>query len=117
MYSYEFYEIFRNGYLIEHLRTTHPEIFVWYWGWGWMSWDLNVTYHDAEISVIWLVKGGAIKLLILIRYLGKNIEVQRNVNANTALVALFAICFRCFFFNVKKDDNAVKLRQYLEIFL
>ena len=30
--------------------------------------DYNNNHHGAEISVIWLVKRSAIKLLILIRY-------------------------------------------------
>ena len=51
------------------------------------------------------------------RYQGKtNFEVYRNFNANTALVALFEIRFESLFFDVKKEDNAEKFRQYLEIF-
>ena len=61
------------------------------------------NHHGVEISVIWLVQTGAIKLLILIRYYGKtNFEVQRRFNTNTTLVALFKIRFRSLFFDVEK---------------
>ena len=63
----------------------------------------SANHHGAEISVIWLVERSAIKLLILMCYLGKtNFEVQRNFNANTTLVRLSEIHFRSLFFDVKK---------------
>ena len=58
---------------------------------------------QSEISVIWLIKRSAIKLLILLRYYGKtNFEVQRNFNAKTTLIALFEIRFSSLLFDVEK---------------
>ena len=65
--------------------------------------NFSVNHDDAEISVIWLVKGSTIKLLVLISYYVKtNFEVHRNFSANTLFVALFETCFRSLFFDLKK---------------
>ena len=51
-------------------------------------------HHGAEISVIWLVKRIAIKLLILIRYQGEtNFEVQRYLNVTLVIDSTFRDSF------------------------
>ena len=72
--------------------------------------NIPINHHNTEISVVWLVERSAIKLLILKGYYGKtNVEVQRNFNASTILVALFEIYFRSLFFDVEKRRQCSKV--------
>ena len=74
------------------------------------------NHHGAESSVTWLVEQSAIKLLILIRYYGKtNFKVQRNFNVTLYWQQFSRFVLGLFFLTSKQKDNAVKLRQYLEI--
>ena len=68
----------------------------------WLTFEIFGTsnHHCAKISVMWLVERSAIKLLVLMRY-----EIQRIVNANTTLVALFEIHFRSLFLDIEKKKT------------
>ena len=76
---------------------------------------LNDNHHRAEISVIWLVKQSAIKLLILYITREKQALRFRNLIVNTAFVTLFKIRFRSLLTS-KREDNTLKLRQCIKIF-
>ena len=75
------------------------------------------NHNGAEISVIWLVERRAIKLLIL--YVTREKQTLRSREISRLILhwqhfwrSVLGLCFLA----SKKEDNTVKLIQYIEIF-